>query len=87
MSLNPNARLLPALNASTMVNGQVVPLSPSDQLASDARLLATATITVGGSITNLDKLRVRIKSGALEIDVTAAMTGGDTTTTDRKSVV
>jgi len=64
-----------------MVNGQVVPLSPSDQLASDARLLATATITVGGSITNLDKLRVRIKSGALEIDVTAAMTGGDTTTT------
>lgn len=73
--------LLPDINASEMVNGQVVPLTPAEQLTAHARATATATITVGGTITNLDKLRARLKSGAFEVDVTAALTGSDTTTT------
>lgn len=88
-----NPQLIPSLDypSSTGAGGTVDVLAPSKYLAAFPRTDATVTLTIGGTITNLDTIRLRfanpiipaIGAQAADLYQTAAYTivTADTTTT------
>lgn len=80
---------VPILQPRSLVRGMLISESASAYVSRLGRAFASATITVGGTLANLDQLRVVVNLPALpggKVTLTVVLTGADTTTTAAQKI-